>query len=431
MTKRRIGYLCDHYPALSHTFIRREALALRARGLHISTFSVHTASGQNVMAEGDRKEAETTHNVRPIGARNLLKAHLWALGRRPRRYATTLIEALRTRPRGLKALAWRLFYFGEAIPLAKLVHDDRIDHLHNHFANSGADVGYLTARYLDIPWSLTLHGTSCFEYPSGQTLGAKIRFASFVACVSDFGRAQAMRTVPRSYWDKLHIVRCGLDIRQAASGTRPSRAEGDRVRLMCVARMSEEKGLPVLIAALALLLRDGVDVELCLVGDGPERALIENEIRSNGLEQRVELTGALPGEQLIARYAACDIFVLTSFMEGLPVVLMEAMAASKPVVAPSVGGIPELVLHGETGLLFNPADSDALARQLKRLIADPALRTRLGEAGRRKVEQQHSLERAVEPLVRLFQHDGEPPGPSPRPHKPPRVSVRKTDYRHN
>src|SRR6476620_10990161 len=118
---RRIGYLTDHYPALSHTFIRREALAVRARGLHVSTFSVHKATGQNVLAEADRKEAETTHNVRPISPLRLLEAHLWALRRRPQRYASTLLDAVRTRPNGLKALVWRLFYFGEAIPLAKLV----------------------------------------------------------------------------------------------------------------------------------------------------------------------------------------------------------------------------------------------------------------------------------------------------------------------
>lgn len=418
---RRIGYLTDHYPALSHTFIRREALALRARGLHISTFSVHKAVGQNVLAEADRKEAETTHNVRPISPRALIEAHLWALRRRPQRYASTLVDAVRVRPAGLRGLLWRLFYFGEAIPLAKLVHDERIEHLHNHFANSGADIGYLTARYLDIPWSLTLHGTSCFEYPSGQTLGAKIRFAAFVACVSDFGRAQAMRTVPRSFWDKLHVVRCGLDIKQAASGTRAPRPEGGRVRLMCVARMSEEKGLPVLIAAMEHLVRDHANVELCLVGDGPERAVIEREIRSRNLDDRVQLTGALPGEKLLDLYAACDIFVLTSFMEGLPVVLMEAMAAGKPVVAPSVGGIPELVVHGETGLLFNPADSRALARQVQQLLANPGLRARLGEAGRRKVEQQHALERAIEPLLRLFQ--GNPPAEESQPARPLPLSV--------
>src|SRR6185295_9547871 len=201
---RRIGYLTDHYPALSHTFIRREALALRARGIHVSTFSVHKATGWNTLSDADRQEAKTTRNVRPISLRRVVETHLWALRREPRRYASTLLDAVVTRPKGMRELLWRLFYFGEAMPLAKLVHDERVEHLHNHFANSGADVGYLTARYLDIPWSLTLHGTSCFDYPSGQTLGAKIRFASFVACVSDFGRAQAMRTVPRAYWDKLH-----------------------------------------------------------------------------------------------------------------------------------------------------------------------------------------------------------------------------------
>jgi colanic acid/amylovoran biosynthesis glycosyltransferase len=416
---RRIGYLTDHYPALSHTFIRREALALRARGISVSTFSVHKATGWNTLSDADRQEAKTTRNVRPISLRRVLETHVWALRREPRRYASTLLDALRTRPKGMKELLWRLFYFGEAMPLAKLVHEEQIEHLHNHFANSGADVGYLTARYLDIPWSLTLHGTSCFDYPSGQTLGAKIRFASFVACVSDFGRAQAMRTVPRAFWDKLHIVRCGLDVKHAASGIARTPAGGPRVRLMCVARMSEEKGLPVLIAAVDQLVAGGADIDLCLVGDGPERPLIESEIRNRGLQQRVVLKGALPGEALLDLYAACDIFVLTSFMEGLPVVLMEAMAAGKPVVAPSVGGIPELVVHGETGLVFNPADSQALARQIQRLLSDAPMRARLGEAGRRKVEQQHSLDRAIEPLVKLFQAEPEPvPAirpPSPRP----------------
>ncbi len=400
----RIGYLITEYPVLSHSFIRREVVELRARGVDITTFSIRRTDPAKLISDADRQEARTTTNILPMSPVTLVIAQLQQLLSGPLRYFAVLAAALRDRRPGLRSFVYGFFYFLEAMVLVRALKQRGVTHLHNHFANSGADVGVLAARYLDIPWSMSLHGTVDFEYPASVTLGAKVRQARFVACVSHFGRAQAMRTVPASHWDRIEVVRCGVDaapLRALSEGRTP----GSPIRILSVGRLSEEKGLHGLLDAFAELSADGRDVELHLVGDGPEREPLRARIAELGLGERVTMHGALAGEALLSQYGAADIFVSSSLMEGLPVVLMEAMLAGVAVVAPGLSGIPELVSHERTGLLFTPGDAAALARALRRLVEDGALRARLASAGSQKALEQHEIGVAVQPLLHHFAPD--------------------------
>ena len=396
----RVAYLVSKYPAPSHTFIRREIDALRRRGIALETFSLRRPHPGECQSETDRRAFASTWYVRPVSLRGLAAAHLQALALGPRRYLRTLGEALRHRVPGLRALAWAVRHFAEAIVLAMELRRRGHGHLHNHFANDGGNVGFLATTYLGIPWSLTLHGTSEFDYPSVLLLAPKIRAATFVACVSNFGRAQAMRTVEPEQWAKLVVVRCGLELERLPERRRPTR-DGP-LRLISVGRLTAEKGHLGLIAAFARAIDRGASAELRLIGDGPQRARIEDEIRRRGLERYCTLLGALAEPAVLRELAAADLFVLTSFMEGLPVVLMEALALGLPVIAPGVAGIPELVEHGETGLLFSPGDWDELTEHMVTLIEDPRLGAKLGTAGRARVEQEFAIAHAVEPLYQHF-----------------------------
>lgn len=406
MTMQRIGYLTSQYPAPSHTFIRREIAALRATELDIVTYSIQRPPA-GLEAPLDRAAAADTFTVLAQPKLAYAKAHLAALLGRPGRYLATLALAWRHRVPGARAALWALFHFAEAILLARRLEADGVGHLHNHFANSAATVGLLASRYAGINWSLTLHGISEFDYPAGLLLPDKIAAADFVACVSRFGMAQAMRTIPTSDWRKLVLVRCGVDLADlpttvnqpspdiAATGPAP-------LRLVAVGRLSPEKGQAGLLEAVALLRDRGIALQLTLVGDGPDGDALKAKSQQLGLDDHVHFAGRQDERTALTSIAAADVLVLPSFMEGLPVVLMEAMALGVPVIATRVAGIPELVRDEVSGLLFDPADWEALADAVAQLAADPALRARLAVAARQRIEAEFAIDRAVAPLPDLF-----------------------------
>ena len=400
----RIAYLVTEYPARSHTFIRREVHALRARGISIATFSVRRPPRETVSSTQDRESLKETWYILPPNLISLVAAHLSALVRRPGRYLRVLYLSLRHRVAGIRGLSFSLIYFAEAIILARELKRRQIDHLHTHFANSGAIVGLLASRYLELPWSFTLHGISETDYPAGVLLGKKIEAASFVACASYFGRAQAMRVVSPEHWPKISVVRCAIDLSAIPSRTRPDTHPHPRV--ICVGRLSPEKGYLGLLEAFAKVRAPGVDAELVIIGDGPERVRIERAIDKLNLRASVSLEGALDEHSTLQQIADADILVLPSFMEGLPVVLMEAMALGLPVIASRVAGVPELVTDNHNGLLFRPTDWQELAEKLSQLIVDREFRQRLGCFGRLTIEQAFEINRAIEPLALRFLRSG-------------------------
>lgn len=394
----RVAYLVSQYPGPSLSFIRREVQAVRECGIDIHTFSIRDAGLAPDATTAERASAADTFCILRAGAARYVSAHVRALVRGPLRYAATLAAAFRHRVPGVRSFAWSFVYFAEAIVLADELQWRQIDLLHIHFANAGAIAGYLASRFLGMPWGLTLHGTSDTDYPAGHLLGAKIAAADYVACVSNFGCAQAMRTVGKDHWDKMFINRCGVDLNALPQRER-KREAGGRLRIICVARLSEEKGHFGLLRAFKTALAGGADAELVLVGDGPLRAEIEDAIESLGLASRVQLLGAMAEQETLKQIARSDVLVLSSFMEGLPVALMEAMGLGLAVVAPRVAGVPELVTDGVSGVLFTPANWDDLASTLVKVLLDAELRDRLGAAGRAKVAAEFEILTAVAPLV--------------------------------
>ena len=396
----RIGYLVSEYPALSHTFIRREIEELRLKGLVIDTFSIKLPLQANLISEQDHAAFDETFYLFRASILVALTAHGLTLAKRPMAYARMLRTALLHRPPGLHSLYMSLIYFAGAAVLARELERRGIDHLHNHFANSAAIVGMLAAQLLDLPWSFTLHGVSETDYPAGLLLGAKIEVASFVACVSYFGRAQALRTVAPKYWPKLFVSHCGIRMRDLPA--HKERPVGAPVRMICVARLSPEKAHSGLLQAFARFRDQGGKGELVLVGDGPDHAAVEQIIRDLGLEENVHLIGRLNEQDTLVEIAASDVLVISSLMEGLPVVLIEAMALGLPVIASHVAGIPELVEPNRNGLLFPPTDWDALADCMLTLASDKGLRERLGGAGPAKIAAEFAIERAVQPIYDRF-----------------------------
>jgi glycosyltransferase involved in cell wall biosynthesis len=318
-------------------------------------------------------------------------------GRGPLKYLRALAMALRTRTPGIRSALWSFFYFAEGAILADALRSACVRHLHVHFAHAAADVARVACFLCGISWSLTLHGTADFEYPAVLTLGDKLRSARFTACASYFVRAQALRKIDPVFWDRLSVVRCGVDIPEVVAPK-----AGEPIRLICVGRLSPEKGHHGLIQALADLRGEVAPFRVTFIGDGPMRADLEARARDLGLADSVEFLGARSEDDVVEALMNSDVLALASLMEGLPVVLMEAMAQALPVVAPRVSGIPELITHEQEGLLFQPSDWDGLRTQLARILTDSELRARLGAAGRRRVAHDFAIDRVVDPLWKAF-----------------------------
>lgn len=412
----RIAYLVSQYPAPSHTFVRREIAALRKRGVTIDIFSVRPPAPEEVMSDVDRADCAETTYLLPASAFTVLGNNLRMFLRAPLAYLQALTFSLRHRNRGLRALLYAIFYFLEGMLLAEHLRQRGVGHLHNHFANAGAHVALVATRYLGIRLSLTLHGLCDFDFPAGPLLGDKIRESTFVACATQYGVAQAMRLSHPAQWAKLFVARCGVELdKLPLRQPTPARGGGGPIRIICVGRLAPEKGQLGLIDAFAKARSHGLDAELVLLGDGPDRAAVMARVVAVGMGPYVKLLGRQPEDRALEEIGRSDVLVLASFMEGLPVVLMEAMALGVPVIAPDVAGIPELVENGESGLLFTAGDWDQLAERMCSLGNDQALRARLATAARRRIEAQFDIADAVIPLLERLV------GPSPAAEQPRRA----------
>jgi colanic acid/amylovoran biosynthesis glycosyltransferase len=249
-----------------------------------------------------------------------------------------------------------------------------------------------------------VHGPVEFYDVTGFRLAEKARRATFVACISDFARSQVQAFLDPAEWDKVVSVPLGVDAGAFSSAPREAGTPGEPIKVLTVGRLVGVKGQAVLLDAAAELTRRGVAVELTLAGDGPERERLERRAATLGLGDRVEFAGSVGADRIADLYAAADVFCTSSFAEGVPTVLMEAMASGLPAVATAIMGIPELVEDGVTGLLVPPGRPDALADALERLALDPDERGRMGEAGRRKVVEERDPRRSAERLLSLIEN---------------------------
>lgn len=401
MSGIRIAYLTGEYPRATDTFIQREVAGLRALGLDVLTCSVRRTGPEHHVGPEQRNEAARTFHLLEATANplRLLAAHGQGLFRAPGRYLRALALAWRTAPAGWRGHLFNLFYFAEAGVLARHLRDRGVGHLHNHIAKSSCTVAMLASEISGIPFSFTLHGPDIFYEPMRWRLDEKIARARFVACISHFCRSQAMAFSDRRHWRKLHIVHCAVDPARYRKDTR------DGTRALFVGRLATVKGVPVLLEALAALGSHAP--HLTLIGDGPERAALEEEATRRGLSDRVSFAGYRSQDEVAEALARADLFILPSFAEGLPVVLMEALAAECCAIATRIAGIPELVEDRVTGRLVPPGDAVALADTIRDVLADPEAREAMGRAGRARVEAAFNIAHEPARLAALIEERSE------------------------
>jgi colanic acid/amylovoran biosynthesis glycosyltransferase len=405
---QRVGYLVSMYPALSHAFIAREVRALQELGVAVVPFSVRPCPPDQIMSEEMRLEASRTRVLLDEPTAAWVRAHMGLLARAPGAWLKGLLQALRTGQATLRDRLWQVFYFAEAVLLVDLARQADVRHFHVHFANNGADIARRAVAVgclVDGPdkwsWSLAMHGPTEFESPEKFDLRAKIGDASFVACISEYALSQLKALRPSAA--RLEIVRMGVDIDRfhALADERRTRVTGP-IRVLFVGRLVPEKAPEVLLEATAILRSQGRKLEVAVIGGGPLAESLVTEVERLQLADCVELLGPRGQDELPDWYSWADVFCLPSRAEGVPVVLMEAMASELPVLTTGIAGIPELVQDFATGLLVRPGDALALADGLARLDDDPELRAALGRSGRQHVLRYYTPERNARALRSLL-----------------------------
>jgi colanic acid/amylovoran biosynthesis glycosyltransferase len=397
-----IAYLIPIFPMPSQTFIRRELAALEARGWTIHRFAMRRFSGQ-AADPADKVEQDQTHYLLDAGVSGLTLSLFADLLGHPRRFLTALKLAVGMGLRSEKGLLRNLIYLAEACYIRRRLIECRARHLHAHFGTNSAAIAMLCHILGGPPFSITFHGPEEFDSPRALSLRQKVRYAAFVVAISHFTRSQLLRWSEYRDWSKIHVVYAGVSARYLNHGTAPI---PDAPRLVNIGRIVEQKGQTILIHAVASLVKRGIDVDLIIASDGPMRSEIERLIDQFDVQDHVRLVGYLDDQGIFDEILAARAMVLPSFAEGLPSVLLEALALGRPVITTSIAGHSELVEQNVSGWLIPAGDVESLVSAMSEaLTSTPAKLAQMGCAGAARVGEQHDPETAVMKLAELFSNN--------------------------
>ncbi len=392
----KIAYLTAQYPKVSHTFIRREILELERRGHEILRVSIRSPEF-GLVDPADIAEASRTITILNQGALKLLTSLLKTFLSRP---IPLLRELLAGVTRGRAGLVREVAYVVEAAFVCQLARSERLDQIHVHFGTNCATVARIADSLGGPPYSMTVHGSDEWDHPIEVAIGRKVEASRFSVAISNYTGAQMRRWTAYPAWKKIHIVHCSVD--DSFLGSSEPIDPASNV-FLCIGRLCQEKGQLILVEAFADLIRRGWDARLVLLGDGPMRPEVEDAIRSNAIEGEVEITGWVDGEEVRKQLGRSRCMVLPSFMEGLPVVIMEALALRRPVISTYIGGIPDLVRPGENGWLVPPADREALVMAMEEALRLPVeALNEMGSRGHDRVRREHNIALEVDKLEALL-----------------------------
>jgi colanic acid/amylovoran biosynthesis glycosyltransferase len=395
----RIAYLTTTYPAVSHTFIRRELREIERRGHEVLRLAIRK-SGAPLVDPIDMEESAKTNYCVSYPLVFHLMAACSAFFSHPLKFLDAFFLTLALGSRGEKGLLKHLAYLAEACTFFAIMRKHSIQHVHAHFGTNVATIARLIARIGGPTYSFTVHGPAEFDSPAGIDLAGKVADAAFVVAISDFCSAQLRRWCAIPDWSKIKIVHCtvGGDFFDSATRVNPESRS-----FSCVGRLSPQKGQLVLVEAFSRIIKAGLDARLVFVGDGELRKEIEGKIASEGIGDRVLITGYVSEADVRKHISESRALVIPSFAEGLPMVIMEAFAIGRPVISTYVAGIPELVRPGENGWLVPAANTELLSAAMAESLRLPASRMdEMATNGRELTRLRHSTVTEGQRLEELF-----------------------------
>jgi glycosyltransferase involved in cell wall biosynthesis len=391
-----LAYLMNTYPITSTTFVRREINAHEAAGVPVFRFAIRDWAEELVDPRDQAEIAKTTYILKQ-GIGGLLARAMREVITHPvgfgRAFKTTLHLATRPGSVGLKNFAYLL----EAVFFKQEAAAQNVTHVHAHFSTNSTAVALLARRMGGPSYSFTAHGPDEFDDTVGNGLAIKVRYAAFVAAITDYARGVIVTAADPADEAKVHVVRCGIDLAEFAPSAPPPNK-----RIVCVGRLCPAKAQGLLVEAIAPLITEHPTLELVLIGDGEDRRAIEAQVSALGLDGHVTLSGWGTGREVRDAIQDARVFALPSFAEGLPIVLMESLAIERAVVTTRITGIPELV-DAECGWIVPPGDVLALREAIaEALSADTATLARMGATGRKRVKQSHDQTKNAAALRALF-----------------------------
>jgi colanic acid/amylovoran biosynthesis glycosyltransferase len=396
----KLAYFVNQYPKVSHSFIRREILALERIGYDIERISLRSDKDE-LVDPLDQNELTKTRYILSESPLRIISAFTKTFCSSPQLFFKSLKVTIKLGIRSDRGLIRHLIYLIEACVLLQWEKATGIEHIHAHFGTNSTAVVMLAQLLGGVGYSFTVHGPEEFDKPEFIHLAEKIHHSRFVVAISSYGRSQLFRWIPASEWHKVQIVRCGLDA--AFLAQKATKIPEASRQLLCIGRLCEQKGQLLLLDAMKQLHDEGINCKLILAGDGPMRKDVENRIAAYQLDSVVEITGWISSEQVKSLLIESRGMVLPSFAEGLPVVIMEALALRRPVISTYVAGIPELIQHGKNGWLVPPGDVGSLKTAMQELLnaSDADLET-MGNQGFNAVFAQHDIEKEAGKLAALF-----------------------------
>jgi colanic acid/amylovoran biosynthesis glycosyltransferase len=399
----RIAYLVNKYPKVSHSFIRREIAALEAIGLSVARFSIRSCESELVDSK-DKLEFQKTQIVLGVGVLGLLVNLMSFAIAKPISLFRGIHLALKIGWKSDAGILRHLIYLVEACVLWHWLQKEQITHLHSHFGTNSTTVAMLCNAIGGINYSFTVHGPEEFDRAENIALTEKINRAKFVVAICSFGRSQLYRWCEYQQWQKIHLVRCGVDEDYFNQPETPvANIPSDIPNLVCVGRLCEQKGQILLLQAIKALAEEGFELFLTLVGDGELRSQIETLIHEYDLEKQVKITGWASGTQVQNYIINARALILPSFAEGLPVVIMEAFALHRPVISTYIAGIPELVQSDVNGWLVPAGSLQELTSAIREVLRmSPDELNRMGNAGTISVAEYHNVTQEAKKLATLF-----------------------------
>lgn len=400
MNRQTIAYLVNQYPKVSHTFIRREIIALEQLGMEVVRLSVR--GWDNPLPDPvDELERKKTVYLLKQGLPGLLTAAFKTLASQPRLFARALIHAIRMGRRADRPWPFHLVYLLEACKALEILRAKKVRHLHAHFGANSAEVAMLVHVLGGPDYSFTVHGPEEFDKPEFIHLSQKIDHCAFVVAITSYCRSQLFRWIPYAHWSKVKEVHCGID--PDFYSQLPERFP-QKPRFVCVGRLCEQKGQLILLKATSILLNQGRSFDLVLAGDGEMRSEIEHQIKLLGLHNHVRITGWISSAQVREELLNARALVLPSFAEGLPVVVMEAMALKRPVISTYIAGIPELVEHGVNGWLCPAGDVQTLIMHMDACLqCTPDKLQTMGDLAQQSVLAKHDALSEARKLATHFE----------------------------
>ena len=400
MANKKIVYIIGTYPLLTTTFIDREIMRLKQWGIDLQIFSIRRPPEDSPLSSFQYQLQKSVKYLLPLNIIKLISSQIYFAFSKPKKYFGTLFFLLSRPHPNVTTKIKTLLHFGEGIYFAYFLRKQKIYEIHAHFLDRAAVLALVARRLLGVPYSISIHaGADIYVHP--VLIREKLMEARKAVTCTRFNKKYLESLVGNSVTEKISFIPHGLDATRYNSEDKVNK----ELVILGVGQLKKRKGFLLLVEVCKMLSDHGYDFRCEIIGEGPRREILQEKISNYSLEDKVFLCGALPHEEVLKRYQKATLFVMPCMqtedgdVDGIPNVLLEAMAIKIPVISTRVSAIPELIIDRKNGILVSPNNQNELFDAIINLLGSPGKRAELGEAGRQTVLSDFDIDKNVDKFV--------------------------------